>query len=122
MLVREKLTDKWSPQQVSRYLARAFTDDPGMRVCPETIYRALFAGLLGRREGKLRTGRARRKKQRRGVAPPSKIKNMTLIHHRPLEVNDRSQPGHWEGDLERQEAPWNRAEVKGLRRCAVAAA
>ena len=28
----------------------------------------------------------------------------------------------WEGDPERHEAPCNRAEVRGLRRCAVAAA
>jgi IS30 family transposase len=97
--VREKLTQKWSPQQVSRYLARTYPDDLTMRACPETIYRALFAGLVGRRNGKLRTGRTRRKKQRRGVAPPNKIKNMTLVHQRPVEVNDRTAPGHWEGDL-----------------------
>lgn len=72
-----------------------------MRACPETIYRALFAGLLGRRDAKLRTGRTRRKRQRRGVPTLNKIKNMTLIHQRPLEVNvnDRRSPGHWEGDL-----------------------
>nr|WP_199923537.1 IS30 family transposase [Streptomyces sp. NRRL F-5123] len=98
-LVREKLTDKWSPQQIARYLAREYADDAAMRACPETIYRALFAGLLGRRDAKLRTGRTRRKKQRRGVPTPNKIKNMTLIHHRPLEINDRKTPGHWEGDL-----------------------
>jgi transposase, IS30 family len=44
-----------------------------MRVCPETIYKSLFAGLLGRREGKLRTGRTRRKKQRRGLTLLNKI-------------------------------------------------
>ncbi|WSQ55700.1 IS30 family transposase [Streptomyces sp. NBC_01217] len=98
-LVREKLTEKWSPQQVSRFLARSFGNDPAMRACPETIYRALFAGLLGFKDARLRTGRTRRKKQRRGVPQPNKIKNMTLIHQRPLEVNDRTQPGHWEGDL-----------------------
>lgn len=98
-LVREKLTDKWSPQQVSRYLAREYADDAAMRACPETIYRALFAGLVGRRDAKLRTGRTRRKKQRRGAPTPNEIKNMTLIHQRPLEVNDRETPGHWEGDL-----------------------
>ncbi|PZH13156.1 IS30 family transposase [Streptomyces sp. NTH33] len=98
-VIREKLTEKWSPQQISRFLARTHVDDPTMQACPETIYRALFAGLLGSRDGKLRTGRTRRKKQRRGVPTPNKIKNMTLIHQRPIEVNDRTIPGHWEGDL-----------------------
>jgi hypothetical protein len=97
--VREKLTEKWSPQQIARYLAREYANDVTMRACPETMYRALFAGLLGRREAKLRIGRARRKKQRRGVPTLNKIKNMTLIHEGPIEVNDRTVPGHWEGDL-----------------------
>jgi len=95
----DKLAEKWSPQQISRYLLRTFPHDPIMCACPETIYQALFAGLLGRREGKLRTGRTRRKKQRRGVAPPNKIKNMRSIHQRPAEVNERQTAGHWEGDL-----------------------
>lgn len=98
-IVRKKLDEQWSPQQVSRFLARAHLGNPAMRACPETIYRALFAGLLGNRDGRLRTGRTRRKKQRRGVPTPNKIKNMTLIHQRPVEVNDRAVPGHWEGDL-----------------------
>jgi IS30 family transposase len=98
-LVREKLTEKWSPQQISRFLDRTYPGEAAMRACPETIYRALFAGLLGSRPGKLRTGRTRRKRQRRGVPTPNKIKNMTLIHQRPAEVNDRTIPGHWEGDL-----------------------
>jgi IS30 family transposase len=120
--IRHKLTEKWSPQQVSRFLARSYPAQPAMQACPETIYRALFAGLLGRRPGKLRTGRCRRKPHRRGAPHLNKIKNMALLDQRPLEVNDRALPGHWEGDLERHEAPCNRAEVKGLRRCAVAAA
>lgn len=102
-LVREKFAEKFaekrSPQQLSRLLARTYAADPAMRACPETIYRALFAGLLGSRPGKLRTGRTRRKKQRQGVSTPNKIKNMTLIHHRPLEANDPVVPGYREGDL-----------------------
>ena len=98
-IVCDKLDEGWSPQQISRYLARSFRDDTLMRVCAETIYLGLFAGLLGRKEGKLRTGRTRRKKQRRGVASPNKIKNMRLIHERPVEVMERRTLGHWEGDL-----------------------
>ncbi|WP_405958467.1 IS30 family transposase [Streptomyces phaeochromogenes] len=99
IVVREKIDEKWSPQQISRYLRRQYPDEPQMRVCAETIYRGLFAGLLGRRQGRLRTGRTRRKKQRRGVPSPNKIKNMTLICDRPAIVNERSRPGDWEGDL-----------------------
>ena len=98
-LVRDKLTGKWSPQQISRFLARAFPEQKQMRACPETIYRALFAGLLGAKDGKLRTGRSRRRPHRRGVPIPNKIKNMTLLAERPAEVAERRVPGHWEGDL-----------------------
>ncbi|WP_201298210.1 IS30 family transposase [Nocardia sp. CY41] len=98
-IVYDKLGEDWSPQEISRYLARTFAAATAMRVCPETIYRGLFAGLLGRKKGKLRTGRTRRKKQRRGVAHPNWIKNMRLIHQRPVEVNERRAPGHWEGNL-----------------------
>jgi IS30 family transposase len=97
--VRHKLTEKWSPQQISRFLTRTYPGQPAMQACPETIYRALFTGLLGRKPGKLRTGRCRRKPHRRGVPHLNKIKNMALLDQRPLEVNDRATPGHWEGDL-----------------------
>ncbi|WP_456156712.1 IS30 family transposase [Streptomyces mirabilis] len=98
-VVRDKLDKGWSPQQISRYLRRQYPDEPRMHACPETIYRGLFAGLLGRRQGRLRTGRTRRRRQRRGVPSPNKIKNMTLIHSRPAIVNERTRPGDWEGDL-----------------------
>ncbi|GAA1686024.1 IS30 family transposase [Nonomuraea maheshkhaliensis] len=98
-VVRDKLTEKWSPQQISRFLTRAYPDLSAMQVCAESIYKALYAGLLGCRSGKLRTGRSRRKPHRRGVAIPNKIKNMKLLDQRPAEVTERRVPGHWEGDL-----------------------
>jgi IS30 family transposase len=120
--VLTKLADDWSPQQIARHLRRSAAGEPGQQVCMESIYRALFAGLLGRVAGKLRTGRSKRKRQRRGVARTNEIPNMRPIRTRPAEVRDRVVPGHWEGDLERHEAPCDRAEVEGLRRWAVAAA
>jgi IS30 family transposase len=97
-LVLDKLTEKWSPQQISRFLIRTHPGRPGMQVCAETIYRGLFDGLLGHKVGKLRTRRSRRKPHRRGVAVPNKIKNMKLLAQRPAEVTERRTPGHWEGD------------------------
>jgi transposase, IS30 family len=98
-LVLGKLARKWSPQQISRFLRRTHPGQPGMQACAETIYRGLFSGLLGRKSGKLRTGRSRRKPHRRGTAVPNKIKNMKLLAQRPAEVTERRVPGHWEGDL-----------------------
>jgi IS30 family transposase len=98
-VVRVKLDRKWSPQQISRFLTRSYPDQPAMRACAETIYRGMFAGVLGKQAGRLRTGRSRRKPHRRGVAVPNKIKNMALLAQRPAEVTERRAPGHWEGDL-----------------------
>jgi IS30 family transposase len=41
-VVQSKLCVKWSPEQISLYLARAFPDRQEMRVCPETIYQVLY--------------------------------------------------------------------------------
>jgi transposase, IS30 family len=95
-LVLAKLKLHWSPQQIARYLARTYPNNASMRLSTEAIYQGLFAGRLGKKQGKLRTGRTVRRRQRRGVAPPNKIKNMRPIHQRPIEVRDRSVAGHWE--------------------------
>jgi IS30 family transposase len=94
-----KLKRRWSPQQISRFLKRAYPRDGSMRACAETIYQALFAGALGAVAPRLRTGRLRRKRHRRGVATNNKIANMRLIDQRPNEVAERTETGHWEGDL-----------------------
>jgi transposase, IS30 family len=97
--IESRLKLRWSPGQIARWLKRTHPDDSSMHACAETIYQALFAGVLGPLTGKLRTGRKRRKRQRRGVATKNKIANMKLIHLRPSEVADRRTVGHWEGDL-----------------------
>ena len=96
-----------------------------MSVSHETIYTWIYAqpkGELAKAGIILRTGREQRKPRGRKKTPGAKIVGMRPIEDRPAEAAGRQVPGHWEGDLERHEAPCNRAEVKGLRRWAVAAA
>lgn len=67
------------------------------RPCVETIYTAVYDGVLNvtAREC-LRTKRPRRRsRQQRCVSRRSALSN---ILNRPAAVNDRSEPGHWEVD------------------------
>ena len=104
-VVERKLEARWSPEQISAWLARAYPNDPEMRVSHETIYQSLFVQGRGalRRElhSCLRSGRAMRraKAYTKGRVGQGQIKNMVMISERPAEVKDRAVPGHWEGDL-----------------------
>ena len=102
-VVEAKLALKWSPQQISRWLATAFPTDLEMRVSHETIYMSLFVqgrgALRHELHRSLRTGRALRRSKHRVVDTKGKLRDMVLISERPAEVEDRAVPGHWEGDL-----------------------
>jgi IS30 family transposase len=101
--VQARLSERWSPEQVSVMLEREFPDDPEMRVSHETIYQSIYVQGRGalRRElaSCLRTGRALRRPRRREGERRGRIKDMVMISERPAEVADRAVPGHWEGDL-----------------------
>ena len=94
----------WSPQQISQRLRMDHPEDPSMRISHEAIYQALYIhgrGALNRnlcmclRSGRpLRVPRARR--QRRGK---SFVTDDALIGQRPSSIEDRTEVGHWEGDL-----------------------
>jgi IS30 family transposase len=104
-VVERKLEAKWSPQQISAWLALEYADRPEMQVSHETIYQSLFVQSRGalRQElhSCLRTGRAMRraKAYTKGNVGQGQLKNMVMISERPAEVKDRAVPGHWEGDL-----------------------
>src|SRR5512135_1484946 len=94
---------RWSPEQVSAWLAAEFPDRPEMRVSHETIYQSIYVQARGalRRElaASLRTGRALRRPRRKEGERRGRIKGMVMISERPAEAADRAVPGHWEGDL-----------------------
>jgi IS30 family transposase len=123
--VESWLEELWSPEEIARRLRIDFPDDPMMRVSHETIYQTLFVqgpGELRRELHRcLRTGRAQRRAQNR-LEPRGRIHDMVMISERPAEVADRGVPGHWEGDLVRHEALFDRAVMKGHRHRTVAAA
>jgi IS30 family transposase len=102
-VVQSRLCVKWSPEQISLHLAESFPERAEMRVCPETIYQALYVQGRGHLRADLhrhlRTGRAVRRPRGSSVTKRGKIANMILISERPAEVADRAVPGHWEGDL-----------------------
>jgi len=102
--VERRLRERWSPQQISNRLVLDFPDDAEMRVSHETIYRTLYLRARGTLKKELvtalRTGRVQRRSRGRTQNPASgRLKDMILIGERPPDVDDRSVPGHWEGDL-----------------------
>jgi IS30 family transposase len=102
--VAQRLERRWSPEQISHALRCEFPDEPERHVVHETIYQAIYRPELGglRRDlpKVLRTGRRRRKPHRRpGTRRAGALVDMTMIDQRPAEADDRSVPGHWEGDL-----------------------
>ena len=67
------------------------------RVCTETIYAAVYAGVLGVKPTEcLRSRRPRRR--RRQLRCETKRPGLPNIGARPSAINDRAEIGHWEGD------------------------
>ncbi|PJI94828.1 IS30 family transposase [Luteimicrobium subarcticum] len=108
-VVGELLAQRWSPQQISRYLRAKHHDDPSMWLCHESIYQAIYkhgstlvrpSMVAAPRRSPLRTGREHRRAHRTGQERrPRFAQPMLSVHDRGFEPTDRSQAGHWEGDL-----------------------
>src|SRR3984885_13224483 len=105
-VVERKLEARWSPQQISAWLALEYHDRPEMQVSHETIYQSLFVQSRGTLRKELhtclRSGRAMRRPKtyvKANHVGQGQLKNMVMISERPAEVKDRAVPGHWEGDL-----------------------
>jgi IS30 family transposase len=94
----------WSPEQIARRLEVDFPDDESMRVSHEAIYQSLFIEGRGALKRELvtclRTGRALREPRARSRNnPQGHVTADVVLSERPAEAEDRSVPGHWEGDL-----------------------
>jgi IS30 family transposase len=103
-LVASKLAMDWSPEQIAGWLKAEFPSDQTMRVSHETIYRTLFIQARGalKRELVLHLRRQRYLRRPQGTKRnrgQGQIIGAVSIRERPAEVEDRTVPGHWEGDL-----------------------
>ncbi|MCK0746835.1 IS30 family transposase, partial [Chromohalobacter nigrandesensis] len=95
--VTDQLTNEWSPQQISGFMANA----NGAYVSHQWVYSLIWddkarGGDLWRR---LRQPKRRSKYRTQAKsAGLGKIPNRIGIEHRAAEVDDRRTIGHWEGD------------------------
>lgn len=92
--VRGFLETGYSPAATSVLVGRA--------VSSETIYQGLYRGLLGLRPNRVlrsRRHRRRRRNDRRQQARTHVLGQFKTIHERPEAVQNRTEFGHWEGDL-----------------------
>lgn len=101
--IHSHLRQYWSPEEIANRLKVEYPFSPSMQVSHESIYTYLYVLPRGELKRELlsylrQKRRLRQKKgnihQKRGQIP-----EMISIEERPKEVEDRTIPGHWEGDL-----------------------
>jgi IS30 family transposase len=107
--VLKGLRKRWSPEQISEDLKMNYPTDKRMQVSHESIYTYLYVLPRGelrhellnllRQKKKSRTIRKRRAQLKEKGLRAGKIPGMFSIEERPKEVENRSIPGHWEGDV-----------------------
>ena len=96
-VVDELLSRRWSPEQVAYELWVRFAGQLKRRLCTESIYQAIYDPQIAlTRPAKRR--RRHRRRQVQGLERRGRLTAMTMIADRPVEVGDRVQVGHWEGD------------------------
>ena len=104
-LIEQKILIKWSPQQISGWLKRTYSENKSMQISHETIYKSLFIQAKGifKKEltRQLRSKRVMRQSKKGNVKKfvRGQIIDAISIRERPPSVEDRAIPGHWEGDL-----------------------
>lgn len=104
--VEGKLRQKWSPREISQRLKIEYAMDMSMQISHEAIYQYIYVLPIGELKRTLtealRQEHRYRHKQKTGSNAEEtrgKIANMLSIEERPAAVEDRTVPGHWEGDL-----------------------
>lgn len=107
--VLTKLKEGWTPEQIAVRLPIERKKDTSMRISYEAIYQYIYA-KVDRGSGQVRDGELdlrqylarkhtrRRKKGFRQAKKLARAVALPSIEDRPIEVMERTQVGHWEGD------------------------
>lgn len=104
-IITDKLSNKWSPEQISGYLKHTYPTDTHMHISHESIYKTLYIQSRGHLKKELlkhlRTQRVMRQSKHFNTKGNARggIIDAVSIHDRPKDVDERTIPGHWEGDL-----------------------
>lgn len=101
------LHKRWSPRAIVLRLKKEYPDERAMRISHEAIYQYIYVLPRGSLKQELiqalRQERKYRRKNGGQKGKPTetrgKIADMLSIEERPMDVADRTVPGHWEGDL-----------------------
>lgn len=101
--VYKGLLKGWSPEQIAGRIKIDHPKDTNMRISYEAIYMHIYSHRQARLNKKLIKLLPYQKSQRRRPNAKSKrgikIKNPISIDNRPLHIENRTEIGHWEGDL-----------------------
>ncbi len=107
-IVVGRLAKRWSPEQISAWLATEYAGYPELQVSHETIYQGLYVKSRGNlraelpKQVALRRGRVRRRRRAEAAGAVRSSRSWAAgfnISTRPAEVQERTVPGHWEGDI-----------------------
>lgn len=101
--VCRRLRQGWSPQQIAARLRHDYPHAVDKHISHETIYAAIYVVPRGELRrmliGCLRQHRKVRRRRHLSGEKRGQIPNLTSIAQRPVEVETRLVPGHWEGDI-----------------------
>lgn len=93
---------RWTPEQVAKRLKILYPKDMIMHISHESIYSYLYVWPRTTLKKEIISCLRRHHKNRKSKKARQKsypIQDYLSIEERPVEVADRTIPGHWEGDL-----------------------
>lgn len=102
-VILSKLKLFWSPEQIANHLKETY-ECKSMHASKDTIYTFIYVQPRGELRSQLTQQLRDKHKKRRiqgksAVGQKSDLEDMISIEQRPKEVEDRTIPGHWEGDI-----------------------